>query len=151
MAAIKNLDLDSAYFVPNLKLWFNENLQYPFIGGDAVLKEEFGQDYLIPSINLILPYVFPAFIKDTSLKAIYNFSEVCIKNAIDIFRVIEKIYQQINGRNLVIRNLGHVIVSPRRPDTLNSPEIIRNFKPSDYLIENIEQLNRVEKMLNRIG
>lgn len=151
LAAIKNLDLDSAYFVPNLKLWFNENLQYPFIGGDAVLKEEFGQDYLIPSINLILPYVFPAFIKDTSLKAIYNFSEVCIKNAIDIFRVIEKIYQQINGRNLVIRNLGHVIVSPRRPDTLNSPEIIRNFKPSDYLIENIEQLNRVEKMLNRIG
>lgn len=150
LGAIKNLELDSAYFVPNLKLWFNENLQYPFIGGDAVLREEYNQDYLIPSINLILPYVFPAFIKNTSIKAIYNLSEVCLTNAIDLFKAIEKVYQRINGRNLVIRNLGHVVISPRRPDTLNSTEIIRNCKPSDYLMQNLEQLKRVENALNRI-
>lgn len=67
---IKDLDVDSAYFVPNLKLWFNESDQYPLIGGDMVCQDTFTQDYLIPSINLILPYVSPSFIKNTSTKYI---------------------------------------------------------------------------------
>lgn len=150
LGTIKNIDVDSAYFVPNLKLWFNESLQYPFIGGDAVLREEFNQDYLIPSINLILPYVFPPFIKNSSLEAIYSLSEVCLRNAVDIFKEIEETYQQINGKNLVIRNLGHVIIGPRKPDTLNSTDLMKNLKPSDYLIENLEQLNRITKLLDRI-
>jgi hypothetical protein len=150
LGAIKNIELDSAYFVPNLKLWFNENLQYPFIGGDAVFREEYNQDYLIPSINLILPYVFPSFIKNSSIKAIYNLSEISLTNAIELFKAIEKLYQRINGRNLVIRNLGHVVIAPRKPDTLNSSEIIRNCKPSDYLMQNLEQLKRVENVLTRI-
>lgn len=147
---IRNLEVDSAYFVPNLKLWFNESVQYPFIGGDAVLREEYYQDYLIPSINLVLPYVFPAFIRNSSIRAIYNLSETCLVNAIDIFKELEDAYQQINGRNLVIRNLGHVLISPRKPDTLNSTEIIKNLKPSDYLTLDLEQLYRIEKMLDRI-
>lgn len=32
----QNIELDYAYYVPNLKLWFNESNQYPFIGGDMV-------------------------------------------------------------------------------------------------------------------
>ena len=65
---IKNIQVDSAYFIPNLKLWFNESAQYPFIGGDMVFRKNKEDDYLIPSINLILPYVSPSFIKDTDSK-----------------------------------------------------------------------------------
>ncbi len=78
---IKNIQVDSAYFVPNLKLWFNESGQYPFIGGDMVFRKNEEDDYLIPSINLILPYASPSFIKNTSPKAIYNLSKTCLENS----------------------------------------------------------------------
>ncbi len=38
---IKNLNVDSAYFVPNLKLWFNESDQYPlWEGGIWFIEKE---------------------------------------------------------------------------------------------------------------
>ena len=143
----KNIDVDSAYFIPNLKIWFNESHQYPFIGGDMVRRENLSQDYLIPSINPILPYVSPVFIKDTSAKAIYELSETCLINAIEIFKTIEKVYQEINERNLVVRNLSQVLVAPRRPDIYISMDFNRNLKPSTYLETDLEHLKRMENIV----
>lgn len=145
----KNIDVDTAYFVPNLKLWFNESAQYPFIGGDAVLREEQNQDYIIPSINLILPYVSPGFIKNTSIKNIYEFSQVCLINTIEIFKEIQKVYQEIHGRSLIIRNLGQILISPRRPDSSFYSDSIRNLKPTDYLGKDLENLKRIENLVLR--
>lgn len=36
IADMRNLNVSCAYFIPNLKLWFNESAQYPFLGGDMV-------------------------------------------------------------------------------------------------------------------
>lgn len=146
---VKNIDVDSAYFVPNLKLWFNESDQYPFIGGDMVLRDGSIQDYLIPSINLILPYVSPSFIKNTSTKNIYRLSETCLINTIEIFKVIEKVYQEINEKNLIIKNLGEILVSPRRPDTYKSMDSLINLKPSSCLEADLEHLKRIENIVNR--
>ncbi|NLX60992.1 MAG: cytidyltransferase [Tissierellia bacterium] len=145
----KNIDVDTAYFIPNLKLWFNESAQYPFIGGDAVLREDYNQDYIIPSINLILPYVFPNFIKNTSAKNIYEFSEICLINTIEIFKEIQKSYQEIHGKSLIIRNLGQIFISPRRPDSSIYADSIRNLKPTDYLEKDLENLKRIENLVLR--
>lgn len=143
----RNIDVNSAYFVPNLKLWFNESAQYPFIGGDAVLREEYNQDYLIPSINLILPYVSPAFIKGAAIKSIYELSETCLINTIEIFEEIQKVYQEINGKSLTIRNLGKIFSFPRKPDTCISTDSMRNIKPTDYLKKDLENLKRIENIV----
>ena len=146
---IKNLDVDAAYFVPNLKIWFNESDQYPFIGGDMVYREGTDYDNLIPSINLILPYASPSFIKNTTAKAIYNLSETCLINAIEIFKSIEQVYQEINEKSLIIRNLGEVLTSPRRPDTYKSMEYYGNQKPSACLEGDLEHLIRIENIIHK--
>lgn len=145
----RNIEVDSAYFVPNLKLWFNESAQYPFIGGDAVFREEYGQDYLIPSINFILPYVSPSFIKGATIRSIYEFSEVCLVNTIEIFDEIQKVYQEINGKSLIIRNLGKIFSFPRKPDTCIYADSVRNLKPTDYLEKDLENLKRIENIVLR--
>ena len=39
LMTIQGRDVDSAYFVPNLRSWFVESSLYPFIGGDGVKRE----------------------------------------------------------------------------------------------------------------
>lgn len=148
MGKVKNIPVDCAYFIPNLKLWFNESDLYPFIGGDMVEKDDF-KDYLIPSVNLILPYVSPNFIKNTPTKNIYNLSETCLKNAIEIFEVIEGVYQDINGKNLIVKNLGEILISPRRPDLYKSIESILNLKPSSCLKRDLGHLERIKNLVFR--
>jgi hypothetical protein len=73
-AELMNLDVDSAYFIPNLKLWLNESAQYPFLGGDMIEGEQSNTN-LLTSINLLLPYVYPKYIKDSSTQRIYELSK----------------------------------------------------------------------------
>ena len=148
VASFKNIVVDSAYFVPNLKLWFNESSQYPFIGGDMVENNNIGSS-LIPSINMILPYVSPKFIKNTNNDALYNLSEVCLTNAYTIFKAIEEVYQSINAKHLNIKGLGEVLVSPRHPDINSSLDLKQNIKPSDSIKEDLEYLRRLENIIRR--
>lgn len=149
LGEVRNIDVDSAYFIPNLKLWFNESSQYPFIGGDAVVSKEYSQNYLIPSINMILPYVSPSFIKNTSIRLIYELSEVCLLNTIEIFNVIQKVYQEINGKSLIIKNLGEIFSPPRKPNTCIYTDSMPNLKPTDYLENDFENLKRIENLVLR--
>ncbi|NLK43850.1 MAG: cytidyltransferase [Tissierellia bacterium] len=148
IGAIKDLDLDYAYFVPNLKLWFNESSQYPFIGGDMVSRKNL-ESTTIPSINMILPYVSPRFIKNTKNQAIYKLSEVCLLNSLDIFKTIEEVYQSINEKNLNIRGLREIIILPRYPDLHRNFYIDKNIKPSTYIEKDLEILKRLENIVNR--
>lgn len=148
IGAIKNLDLDYAYFVPNLKLWFNESSQYPFIGGDMVSRKNI-ESTTIPSINMILPYVSPRFIKNTENHAIYHMSEVCLLNSLEIFKTIEEVYQTINEKNLNIGSLREILILPRYPDLHRNFYIDRNTKPSTYIEWDIEVLKRLENIINR--
>lgn len=59
---IQNREVDSVYFIPKLKIWFNENALYPFIGGDALWRDVYPKRNLLPSINLIMPYTSASFI-----------------------------------------------------------------------------------------
>jgi nicotinic acid mononucleotide adenylyltransferase len=144
----KNIPLDYAYFIPNLKLWFNESNQYPFIGGDMVDRNVL-ESTSIPSINMILPYVAPRFIKNTKNDSIYNLSEICLQNSLMIFQSIEEVYQSINEKSLNIKGLGEVLVSPRHPDTNKAMILNKNLKPSVCIDMDLEYLRRLENIIRR--
>lgn len=142
-AELMNLDVDSAYFIPNLKLWLNESAQYPFLGGDMIEGEQSNTN-LLTSINLLLPYVYPKYIKDSSTQRIYELSKICLENALLIFSEIEKVYQEINEKNLNINTLGEVLFVPRIPD-IDQNHYAKNFmKPSDFIKKDLDYLKRLE-------
>lgn len=144
----KGIDLDSAYFVPNLKVWFNESSQYPFIGGDMVGSHTL-QTSSIPSINMILPYVSPTFIKNTKNESIYKLSVTCLKNSINIFKAIEEVYHNKNEKSLNLKNLGEVFNSPRHPDTNQMIFLNKYSKPSEAIEVDLAYLKRLENIIIR--
>lgn len=144
---IQGRDIDSAYFIPNLRIWFNENLMYPFLGGDGIWSEDENILNLIPSINLILPYVAPPFIKDTTNASVYNLSMVCLQNAKKILHTLESEYQNIYEKNLTVKRLAEVMVSPRLPYIGKNISYDLNIEPSSYMDVSIEKLIKLERII----
>ena len=149
IASLLNRDVDSAYFIPNLRIWFNESELYPFIGGDAIKRKSRSQGNLVRSINLILPYTFPSFIKNVPGKIIYNFSKVCMEGALTILETLEDEYQSIQQRKLTLSRLGEVIIYPRYPDQGENMEYNLSLSPSHYLKNDLELLERMGEMVDR--
>lgn len=133
----------SVYYIPRLKLWFNETDLYPFIGGDALWRHHVPTRNLLPSINLILPYTYPAFIRNTPRKNIQDFSRVCLNNAMKILSSLENEYYEYNSRNLNLSNMGQVLMVPRVPEHGKGMDYDLSLSPSYYLENDIELLNRL--------
>jgi len=146
---INGYDIDSAYYIPKLKVWFNENALYPFIGGDAVERKNSILSSLIPSVNMILPYTSPVFIKDAQYKSIYNLSMVCLENSYQILKTLESEYEQLKERKLILSSLGEIFISPRYPDHGNDMNYDFNLTPTHYLMNDIELLKRLEFCIER--
>ncbi|MGH4139794.1 cytidyltransferase [Clostridium sp.] len=144
---MQNRDVDSVYFIPKLKIWFNENTLYPFIGGDALWRGFYPNRNLLPSINLILPYTYPVFIKNAPAKEIYELSKVCIENSIELLRILEYEYHILYTRNLTLASLGEVFTIPRCPDIGHDMHYDLNISPSHYLENDLQQLRRLTNLL----
>lgn len=140
--------VDFAYFIPNLRVWFNESAMYPFIGGDTVWRGDSPQRYMMPSINFIMPYMSPTFMKNTRGDAIINLSEICILNSIDVLNAIEREYLISNERNFTLKHLGEVFTYPRCPDLGKNIEYDLNLKPSEYLQNDLERLGRIKDVVS---
>jgi hypothetical protein len=143
----KHIEVDTAYFIPRLRVWFNEGKMYPFIGGDAVWKSDAPERNMIPSINLILPYASPSFIKGASVASIYRLSETAIENSIEIMTAIEEEYQRENDRLLTFSRLGEVFVYPRFPDKGDDIRYDVNRKVTEYLKLDLATLKKLKNML----
>lgn len=146
---IQDRKVDSAYFIPNLRVWFNESAFYPFIGGDTVWRGNNFIRNILPSVNFVLPYTSPIFIKGTQNKTLYELSRVSIYNAIDLLSTLEEEYQKKYGRNLTIKQLSEVFINSRYPDKGNDIEYDMNLKASHYLNNDLEQLKRLEDIIKR--
>lgn len=146
---ISGYDIDSAYYIPKLKVWFNENALYPFIGGDAVERKGSNVNSLIPSVNMILPYASPVFIKDAQDKSVYNLSMVCLENSYHILKTLESEYEQLKERKLILSSLGEIFISPRYPDHGNDMNYDFNLTPTHYIKNDIEMLKRLEFCINK--
>ncbi|SCY51448.1 cytidyltransferase [Alkaliphilus peptidifermentans] len=144
---IQNRKVDCAYFIPKLRLWFNENLLYPFIGGDTLWRGVYPEKSLLSSINLIFPYTSPAFIHGVTNEAIYDLSEISILNAIKILEALEIEYQRVNERKLTLSLLGEVILYPRCPDQGKNMHYDLNLNPSSYLKNDLELLRRLKSSI----
>jgi adenine/guanine phosphoribosyltransferase-like PRPP-binding protein len=144
---IQGREMDCAYYVPSLRIWFNENLMYPFLGGDGVMSDDENVLNLIPSVNLILPYVAPPFISGTENKAVYNLSMVSLENTKNILRVLEAEYQDLYERNLTVKRLGEVLISPRYPYLGKNICYDLNIEPSGYMDVAIENLIKLERII----
>jgi hypothetical protein len=147
LMAIQNKEVDCVYFIPRLKLWFSESSLYPFIGGDFLWRGSYPQRNLYPSINLIMPYTSPTFIKNASTASIIKLSKICLENSISILSTLENQYHLINGRNLNLASLGQVFTIPRCPDHGKNIDYNLNLTPSQYLLNDLELLNRLENII----
>jgi len=145
---IQNREVDFVYFIPRLKIWFNENSLYPFIGGDALWRGSFPERNLLPSINLIMPYTSPTFIRNSNKSAVYNLSKVCLENALHILSTIEEEYHILHERNLSLLNLGQVFTIPRCPDRGKNINYDLNLSPSNYIKNDLELLLRLDNIIN---
>ena len=140
--------VDSIYFVPNLKAWFVESTMYPFIGGDGVERHTGTIDDDLTSINMIMPYVAPAFLVNCCEKeAIYNFSMVCLENARDIMKVLEEEYQRIFQKKLTLQRLSEAVSRPKLTDVGQCLDFDRSIAASAYIEDDIERLQRMRNLL----
>lgn len=144
---IQGRDADCAYFIPNLRIWFNENLMYPFLGGDGMWLNNDNMLNLIPSINLILPYYSPMYIGETSNEAIYNLSMISLENAKLILQTLEAEYQELFEKKLTVKRLGEVLISPRLPYMGDNIYYDLNKEASSFMDASIEMLIKLERII----
>ena len=149
LANVLEEPIESVYFVPNMRSWLIESDLYPFIGGDGIrVKEQIHSSPSLPSVNSILPYQFPSFMKGASMEAFYNLSVVCLENARSIFLVLEKLYQDKYGRKLTMSRIGEVLAEPRHPDTCILDTSVVQESPSLLLTREMQKLHRLKHLLD---
>ena len=96
-------DAEGVYYLPNLRMRFVESTLYPFIGGDTVEHPDMERSGLQPSVNLILPYVYPEHLRQCGADAAYTFSRTCIENTLYIIEALETAYRRVYARSLTLR------------------------------------------------
>ena len=148
IARVCGIQVKSVYQVPNMSSWIIESDLYPFIGGDGVMGKGNDVDRIaaIPSINTILPYEIPSFLKGASMDAIYDISRICLENARDIYKALETEFRKKFGRILSLERIGEVMAEPRYPDSIAmDPEKLQQ-RPSEILEEELEKLRRLKAL-----
>lgn len=148
LMTVQGREVDTAYFIPNLRVWFLESTMYPFIGGDSVERDSISANSgLISSINLIMPYVSPTFLNDVPREKVYDFSMECLKNAKEILVALEEEYQELFQKNLTLNRLGEAIISPKCPDVGPCMAYDLNLAPSIFVANDIEKLIRLKNTI----
>ena len=148
LAHERNLTVDPVYFIPNMRSWLIESDLYPFIGGDGVQGWEEDGSYqpTLRSINPILPYEMPNFMRDVPKAKLYQLSRVCIENARDIYLTVEREYQKKYGRKLTMERISEVSAEPRNPDsTIINTETLGK-SPSELLNRELQKLHRLRHL-----
>lgn len=144
---IQHRKVESVYFIPSIRAWFVESSIYPFVGGDSVDRKEKMKGNILNSINFILPYVMPIFLRDASRQAIYDLSMTCLENALEIVQALEAEYQVYFERNLTLNRLSEVIISPSCPDKGGCLSYDYHLPPSVYIANDIEKLIRLRGLV----
>lgn len=146
----KGVDVDSVYYIPNLRYWFVESTLYPFIGGDTVRRSTMQAAGLVPSINMILPYTALP-LDDCDQEAAFEFSACCIRNSRNILLSLEAEYRTLFSRNLTLARLSEAVILPLCPDKGGCVSYDPNLAASVYLDNDLQQLSRIRRMVHRTG
>ena len=145
--ATRGFEADSIYSIPNLKFWFVESTLYPFIGGDTVRRDTMKVAGLMPSVNIVLPYMVPP-LKGCSEESLFELSACCVRNSRDILLALESEYRALFGRNLTLSRLSEAIILPLCPDKGDCINYDPNLAASVYLDNDLEMLHRISQLKN---
>lgn len=140
---MQQLDFSWAYYLPKIAYWFNESMLYPFIGGDSIDLPEHSNINALASINLILPYTYPVFLKGVAPRRVALFSMACLKSTQLLLKAIEDNYLSRHAKNLTLENLSDVFVSPRYPYKGDQLSYQRKGRPSEIITSEISYLQRI--------
>lgn len=133
--------VECEYFIPNLSYWFTESLLYPFLGGDSTQGQR-QEEGLSASVNLILPYEYPGFIKGAAERDVRYLSLVALENAHAILRILERRHQAVFSTALTLQRLAEALYVPRIPDKGRHLEYNHTVTPSSYVGDDILALRR---------
>ena len=147
LMSARDRQVDSVYFVPDMRAWFVESTMYPFIGGDAVGGAAPSVPGLVPAVNLILPYAFPRFYRESGREAVYEFSRTCIRNSRDILLALERSYRERYARNLTLPRLSEAVILPLSPDKGRALRYDPSLSASVCLDGDLRQLERMKELL----
>ena len=149
-ANFRHMDVESPYFVPKMRSWIIESDLYPFLGGDGIHTPDLETEQLqfLPSVNMILPYHVPSYMRDASMEALYNMSRVSIENARDIFKILERQYQKQYGRKLTLMRMSEIVAEPRIPDGTIMDFSMLQDAPSTLLEIELKKLKRLRHLLD---
>lgn len=145
--ATRGFEADSIYSIPNLKFWFVESTLYPFIGGDTVRRDTMKVAGLMPSVNIVLPYMVPP-LKGCSEESLFELSACCVRNSRDILLALESEYRALFGRNLTLSRLSEAVILPLCPDKGDCINYDPNLAASVYLDNDLEMLHRISQLKN---
>lgn len=146
--AMKGVEADSIYFIPNLKYWFVESTLYPFIGGDTIRRDTAQATGLTPSVNMIFPYSVPV-VRGCSREALFEFSACCIRNSRNILLTLEAEYRSLFARNLTLSRLSEAVILPLCPDKGACVSYDPNLAASVYLENDLQMLYRTENFVGK--
>lgn len=148
LMAQRGRSVDCVYFVPNLRAWYVESTLYPFIGGDSVRCDRERDAVFQPSVNLILPYAYPAHHQVCPQPAVYNFSKTCLENTWKILLALESAYRAAFAKNLTLSRLGEAIVLPLCPDK-GRLEYDPSLAVSSFLESDLAELDRLRDLFQK--
>ena len=145
IAKKRGIEVESVYYIPKMRAWLQESDMYPFIGGDGILSP---RSYLeernaSPSINTLLPYQMPSFLKESTDEALLNLSKVCMENAREIFKALEKVYWDRHHRTLTFERIKEVFNEPRYPEGIDLSDHTMRKPVSEILTDEIHRLARL--------
>ena len=100
-----------------------------------------------PSINLILPYAYPAHHQLCPPPAVYGLSQTCLENTWKILLALESSYRQTFAKNLTLGRLGEAVVLPLLPDKGRLVYDL-SLPASSYLESDLAQLDRMRKLFD---
>ncbi len=140
---MNDIDVEWAYYIPKVRYWFNESMLYPFIGGDAVQGQVIKDSAALQTINQILPYVFPRFMRSVPKQRIADFSKSCLASAMIVLSALEDEYLKLNGRGLTLQDLNAVLLATRIPQQRSYLDYDVKRSPVDVLRADAAYLDNI--------
>ena len=148
LSSMLKLPVESIYYIPNVKAWFQESTLYPFLGGDMIEQTQKSRTGLLPAIYQILPYVIPQFLPELGWQQFNNLSLICLLNTQKILRVLEAEYQKGFGRNLTLGRLGEAVKDPYCVDVGSHVTLDLNVPASEYIENDIIRLKHLKNLVD---
>ena len=144
LAQLQGRKVECEYFIPNLAYWFTESLLYPFIGGDSTEGQRLTEG-MLSTINLILPYEYPEYLRGVTEHALRRMSMTALENARSILLALERRHQAVFSASLTLKRLAEALYSPRIPDKGRHLQYNLAMTASSYVEDDMAAFRRICK------